>query len=218
MDVKIHHFKLIPAERYVKDLKWKIAQAKSAVQANWLLTDGTASSHCICRPSYKLKCIDATNRSIQEQDIWTKVLETAAKHARIRAVQMHFQVVTDLTALPYTIQCCERRQAKSVAVARVALTTDEHERTWIYDSGAARCMIGQDHLTEDERKRVYSIPIETYTTAAGLIYIDKAVICNVPYFGKRVCYIAKTCPPVISVKEDVDHYGNVFIYDSRYGP
>ena len=65
MDVKIHHFKFIPAERYVKDLKWKIAQAKSAVQANWLLTDGTATSHCICRPSYKLKCIDAMNRSVQ---------------------------------------------------------------------------------------------------------------------------------------------------------
>ena len=68
MDVKIHPLQLIPGERCTKTLQWRIKQAKVAVREKWLLDDGTATSSCNCRPSYKLKSIEPTTRSPQEVD------------------------------------------------------------------------------------------------------------------------------------------------------
>ena len=53
---------------------------------------------------------------------------------------------------------------------------------------------------------------------AGTIWIDKAVQSYVPFLGKRRCYVLPECPPVISVNEEIDDYGAVFIWTKEGGP
>ena len=79
-----------------------------------------------------------------EQEDWSKVIEQAEKHARIRAVQMHVQTITNLPALTLSMCPCDHVRSRSAAVALKDLHADEIDRTWIYDTGAGVCFIGYD--------------------------------------------------------------------------
>ena len=131
---------------------------------------------------------------------------------------MHFQVVSNLNLALPMIQCSKSRPALTATVERQDLDKDEHNRLWIYDTGAGTCMIGKKHLTAIERKRVYQCSPQSFVTGAGLTTTDQAVQCKVPYLGTRECYVLSDCPPLISVKEDVTEFGNVFVYSKETGP
>ena len=60
------------------------------------------------------------------------------------------------------------------------LHTDEIERQWVYDTGAAWCFIGWNFLTEEEKLRTYEVDEITFTTGNGLYTTSTAVMCNVP--------------------------------------
>ena len=75
-----------------------------------------------------------------------------ATQARARAAQMHLNCITILTALPITFSCCEKHRPLPAAAAfaeapKEDISTDEYEREWIYDTGAAKTMIGYNWLT-----------------------------------------------------------------------
>ena len=152
---------------------------------------GAAINHCACR-SYKLKSIDPTFRSIQETASWSKMLETAATKARVRAVQLHLIIISDFPALPLTIRCCEPFQAMAASVKRHNLSTDEADRVWIYDTGAGTCFISEEHLTAKEGMSIFKVAPMTMKSATGNALTDRGVVCNVPYTGKRQCRIMKT--------------------------
>ena len=152
MEPSVRHFKLIKEERFIANLPWKIALAKNVKSGFKARNDGSADSHCICKSKYNLQSIDPANRSPKEVETWNEVLETAEKQARIRAVQMHLNVITGLNALPLSIKCCERSQSLRAAVALQGFHTDELERDWIYDTGAGACFLGWEVLTDHEKR------------------------------------------------------------------
>ena len=150
MEPPVHHFKLIKEERFIANLHWKIALAKNVKAGLKARDDGSADSHCICRSKYTIQSIDPANRSPKEVETWNEVLETAEKQSRIRAVQMHLNVITTLNALPLSIKCCDRSQSLRAAAALQGFHTEELGRDWIYDTGAGTCFIGWDFLTDHE--------------------------------------------------------------------
>ena len=87
-----------------------------------------------------------------------------------------------------------------------------------YDTWAHAACIGSKHLTPEEKKRIYSVQTKGFITGSGEIWTDKAVQCYVPFLGKRICYVLPDCPPVLSVNEEVDDYGAVFIWTQEDGP
>ena len=153
MEPTIHHLKHDPNERFIGNLPWKIGQMKNAKSGLTPRVDGTADNHCLCRPKYKLKNIGLAERLPVEQEDWSKVIDTAEKHARIRAVQMHMQNITNIPALSLSICPCDYSRPVSASAALRGLHTDEIDRTWIYDTGAGACFLGYAHLTANERKR-----------------------------------------------------------------
>ena len=219
MDVTIHRFQVIPGERCTKALQWSFKQAKTAIREKWLLNDGTATTHCLCRPVIKNQNIDAAKWTPKEAEEWMKVLETASKDARARVVQMHFQVVSTLAdALPCYIHCSKFHQVPCAAVAPHALEDDEYDRSWVYDAGAGRCIICRKHLTAKQRRRIYDVEDMTHVTAAGTANVGQAVQCNIPYLGARECLVTGDCPPPMSVSEDVNSFNCVFVYSKATGP
>ena len=100
----VHHFKHYPDEGFIANAPWKIAQMKSIKAGPTARGDGSADSHCLCRPKLKLQHIWYAERSPKEIDEWSKVLEHVEKQARIRAVQMHLNTMTTLNALPLSIK------------------------------------------------------------------------------------------------------------------
>ena len=168
---------------------------ENPAREEWLNSDGTATSHCLKARSFKLQHIEGSERSPTEQEDWTKVLEQSAKDARIRAVQLHFQLISNLKhALPLTIASPAGIRAPRVAVALPALCDDEYGRAWIYDTGCHAAAIGRAHLTAAERKRVFRCEPKVCITAAGPTSTSQAVKCYVPYLGKRRCYVLEDCP------------------------
>ena len=97
------------------------------------------------------------------------------------------------------------------------LTTDEANREWIYDTGAGTCFISEQFLTDKEKRSIYRIAPMTMRSAAGTEDTDRAVVCNVPYIGKRQCRVMKDSPPLISVREDVVDHGVIFKYTRAGG-
>ena len=104
-----------------------------------------------------------------------------------------------------------------LSAAFQGLHTDEIEREWIYDTGAAMCFIGWGHTTDNEKSRAFKVVPQSIITAAGLTSTSTAVMCNVPYIGKRQCYVLRDSPPAIPVKCDVDDHGIVFSYSGASG-
>ena len=123
-------------ERYTGDFPWRIKQ-KSGI-------DIATKNPCEC--TSKLQNIDPTLPSLQEQESRTKTLETAERNARIRAVQLHLQVVSDFPALPAILRCCATLPAMRASVKLHHLTTDEADREWIYDTGAGLCFISEAYF------------------------------------------------------------------------
>ena len=127
-----------------------------------------ADNQCPRRPTYKLQSIGLDGRTPLEQEAWSKVLNDAETQARVRAVQMHLNNITSLHALPLTCgtaQCCKSFQSLSAAVVLKDLHTEEMEREWIYDTGAATCLIGYQLLTAHEKRRIFKIAPQKFTTA-----------------------------------------------------
>ena len=104
-----------------------------------------------------LKNIDLGRHTPTELESWNKLLEHSDKQARIRAVQMHLSCITTLAALPISLGCCQRTALPAAPAAVYGLTTDEIEREWIYDTGAAETFIGWKELTDDEKTRTYKV-------------------------------------------------------------
>ena len=65
------------------------------------------------------------------------------------------------------------------------LHTDEIEREWIYDTGAALCFIGWESMTDDEKSRTFKVAPQSVVAAAVDTSTSTAVMCYVPEFGKR---------------------------------
>ena len=179
----VHQFKHDKDERCIATQPWRIALAKGIKHGQPVRADGSADSHCICRSKYTLKDIDQANRSPKEVEEWDEVLEHAEKQARIRAVQMHLNVITTLNALPLSIKCCDSSQSLRAAVALKGLHTEEVERTWIYDTGAATCFLGWEHLTDYEKQHTFQVTAQTFATAGGLSSTSTAVMCNASFSG-----------------------------------
>ena len=179
---------IFPGERFVDNLKATIAQAKAQSREDWLKSDGAATTYCLERPMFKLQHIEFTERSMVENEEWSKVLERSEKSARIRAIQMHFHVHSNLNyALPLTYSPTARQPAKRVTPALAALSKAASGRSWIYDTGCHATSIGWPHLTSEEKKRVYPVETKGFITGNGLIWTDKAVECHVPYLGNMRC-------------------------------
>ena len=98
------------------------------------------------------------------------------------------------------------------------LHTDEIEREWIYDRGAGVCFIGWNSMTNDEKLRTFNVRQQDFSTAAGIISTSTAVMCNIPFLGKRQCFVLDESPPAISVKCDCDYHGITFSYSKKNGP
>jgi len=191
--INIHD--VYPGERYVDDLKSIIKQAKLQSQKDWISGDGTATMYCLDRPVTKLVHIERTERSIVEQEAWDLVLENSAKAARVRAIQLHFHVHSNLRyALPLTYSPTARQPAQSVPQALTAMSKAENGRSWIYDTGCHATSIGWKHLTPEEKKRVYHVETKGFITGSGQVWTNKAVQCYVPFLGKRKCYVLDDCP------------------------
>ena len=77
------------------------------------------------------------------------------------------------------------------AAALQGFHTEELDRDWIYDTGAGTCFIGWDFLTDHEKRNVFQHYPLTFETAGGTQRTSTAVMCNVPYIGKRPCYVLK---------------------------
>ena len=149
-------------ERYIGDLPWRIKQKQGTIGKDFG-SNGTTTKICKCR-SYKLKNIDPTMRSLQEQETWNKMLETAATSARVRAVQLHLSTISDFPALPTILRCCDTLQAMAAFVKRQSLSADEADRVWIYDTGAGTCFIGENYLTDKEKRSIFKVaPITMYS-------------------------------------------------------
>ena len=190
--------------------------AKRLSQMQWLQSDGTATTHFLRRPDYKLVHLNRAERTSRELEEWDKVQENAAKDARIRAVQLHFQLIARLShALPSFDSHASGHQARRVNTSvTLPRDLDEHElgRTWIYDTGCSASAVGIKHLTPAERKRIYQVDGKKFFTAAGFTSTCSAVNCYVPYLGKRRCYVLVDCPPALSVNEDIEVHGSIFTY------
>ena len=217
MEIDYHLFKHYPDERYIANLPWVTAQERRRAGLP-SSSDTVANSECVHRSSYKLKSIDPLGRSSAESEAWHKVLAHSATQARVRAVQMHLNCVTALSALPLALSCCEKRPVFGAFAALRNLHTDELERDWVYDTGAGGCFIGYEYLTTEEKSRTYQVAPQKYATAAGITCTTTAVMCNIPFLGKRQCHVLDDSPPAISVRSDVMDYGVKFSYSRENGP
>ncbi len=179
MEIERYNFKDVPNERFIANQPWMIALRKRNSAQTGAEANATADNHCLCRPTYKLNNIGAAERSSTDSEAWKKILHQAETQARVRAVQMHLNTVTTFAALPLSIKCCDKFQFFSASAALKGLYAEEIEREWIYDTGAATCIIGMDELTSGEKQRLFQTTPLTFTTAGVLITISTAVICNV---------------------------------------
>ena len=132
----VHQSKHIHDERFIANQPWRIALAKNVKAGLIARDDGSADPRCICKSKYQLQPIDPANRSPKEVETWNEVLETAEKQARIRAVQMHLNVITTLNALPLSIKCCDRsqslRSARSEAISKDLCCNNCYQSEKIY--------------------------------------------------------------------------------------
>ena len=91
MDIIYHNLQHThKLENSVAHLPWRkaLAEIKSGKS---IRLDG----HCPCRSDYKLQNIDQAARTPLESEAWSKVLDNAEMQARIRAVQMHLNTITN---------------------------------------------------------------------------------------------------------------------------
>ncbi len=123
---------------------------------------------------------------------------TTGRASTSSSAQVHLSTLTALPTLSVPIKCCDNSRS-ICAAAHAGLHTDEIDREWIYDTGAATCCIGWGELTADEKSRTYSIPTQKFITANGPSSCSLAVDCNIPFLGIRQVQILKDCPPAISV-------------------
>ena len=178
MDPDIIYIKSYKEERYIANLPCVIALKRRNAGLKSSI-DSVEITFCNNRSSYKLKSIGADGRSSIETEAWSKVLAHSETQARVRAVQMHMNCITTLTALPVSLRCCERRPMPALSAAFKGLHTDEIEREWIYDTGAGMCFIGWDYMTDDEKSRTFEVASQNIMTAAGLTSTSTAVMCKV---------------------------------------
>ena len=130
---------------------------------------------------------------------------------------MHFNTITILPSLPVSIKCCDGSRSVIASAALDRLHTDETEREWIYDTGAATSCIDRELLTDDEKSRVYNITPIKFITANGLNVCPRAVGCNIPFLCKRQAHVLKGSPAATSATETVMHYGVTLTYSRDIG-
>ena len=163
MDPIYHYFPHIKDERYIALQPWYIAHKKR--KADYARGRCLPAHDCPISSGFKLKSIDSAGRTPLEVDEWDNVVETADKQARVRAVQMHLNVITTLSALPLSAKCCENYRSPCAAAGQQGLHTDEIDRDWTYDTGAATCFICRNLLTDKERRSIFKIPAQKFATA-----------------------------------------------------
>ena len=183
MEPILFSFKHYPDERYIAKQPWYVA-LKSAKTGLVTRTDYLQSHDCRIASKYKLKSIDPCGRTPAEVEMWNKVIQTAETQARVRAAQMHLNVVTTLSALPLTVRCCDNYQSQSAAVARQGLHTDEIDRDWIYDTGAATCLIGTELLTNEENAAFSQCHHKTSLRLQGSLRVTRRSCVTFPTLVK----------------------------------
>ena len=216
MEPKFYYFQHYPDERFIANLPWvKALKRRRAGLPSSLDTFTT----CPNRTMHKLVSIDIDGRSTEETNAWKQVLEHATTQARVRAVQLHLDCISTLQALPVSFSCCGQKLLVAASAYYKGLHTDEIEREWVYDTGAAHCYIGYDSLTEEEKRRCWKIDPIRYVTGAGTVTLSLAVICNVPFLGPRLCHVSnEDSPPLISVKNEIHERGVIVKYSRESGP
>lgn len=189
---EIHYIKHNPDERFIALQPWyaKLKKAKTGYERGQSLP----AHDCPIRSNYKLTNIGQTARTPLEADEWNKIIQSAGQQA---------DVITTLSALPLAIKCCDNLLSSCAAVAQQGLHTDEIDRDWIYDTGFSHRRIAWHSLTVSEKRNLYTVSPIKFMTAAATIVCDKAVVCNVPYLGKRQVYVLKDTPAVIGVWSEV---------------
>ena len=106
MDIEKFTFKHYEDERFIATQPWYIA-LKRAKSGQPTRLDITQCVDCPIRSKLKLQPIDPTSRTPAEAEAWIKAIDQAETQARVRAVQMHFNVITMLPALSLSINCCD---------------------------------------------------------------------------------------------------------------
>ena len=160
-DITVHRISdVYPGERDISNLRWK-------THKKILRYDGSATSHCLCRPKQKPTFIDRSKRAPLEDEQWQRILEKAEKDARARAVQIHFEVVTMLGfALTSTFSCADQQARRVTAAQKAAHFASAPQRRWIYDTGCSASSIGRAQLTKAEKARTFSVAEMIYNTAS----------------------------------------------------
>ena len=100
MEPSVHHFKLIQEEGFIANLPWVKALNRCRAGLPSSLDTFTTCHH---RTNHKLVSIEREGRSPEESKAWKQVLGHAEKQARVRAVQMHLDCITNLKALPVSL-------------------------------------------------------------------------------------------------------------------
>ena len=141
MDIESQDIECYQSERSITNMPWyqALKQRKASAPTSIDKDDKTI---CNNRISYRLQSICPKGRTTMDNDSWMKVIDHSEKQARLRAVQMHLSCVSTITALPFALTCCGCKPLPAAAAVLDGLTTDEIEREWIYDTGAAACFIG----------------------------------------------------------------------------
>ena len=93
-----------------------------------------------------------------------------------------------------------------------------YKRLWLYDTGAARNVIGMDNLSPKEISNLTDILPCNFCTGNGVTVSRHTIDLKIPLLGLRRFYVMPgDCTPLCSVHEDVVEYGNIFLWDST-GP
>ena len=140
MDIEVHHITdIFEGERYVGNLARTIAQGKASLLNDLKNSDGVATSHCLTRPVYKLLSIALDERSYAEKEDWNKVLEVAAKAARIRAIQLHLSIYSNLKfQLPYTTSSSGRPRQRGYPLPSLLLNKGSMDDVGFMTQDAAK--------------------------------------------------------------------------------
>ena len=134
-------------------------------------------------------------------------------------MQIHFEVITMLGfALTSTFSCAEQQARRVTAAQKAAHFASAPQRRWIYDTGCSASSIGRAQLTKAEKARTFSVAEMIYNTACGQTVITTAVECDIPFLGRRQCYVLDDSVPLVSASEDIINNGHVFIYTGETGP
>jgi len=148
----------------------------------------------------------------------TDQITSSEVKARLRAFDLRQEVLGASQALSSRSVIASSDSGQKPYLALVG-RRDGELRSFLYDSGAHANVIGRENLTRAEIERIEVQPTTLrLITAAGPATSNEAVWLKVPHLGRRKFWILKSCPPCLSVVQDITDYGSILYWDSVSGP